>query len=453
DKADVISNASDRLSGGAVFRRVVDQATKETVSTLATPASVEPKVDGASIERAIKMVSVTKGSQPGILSEPKKLADNSTEYTLTSDIFLNDEPSLGMTISYTGRNGDTFSMLVVPGENTSSDVYSNPAYNMRPSGNPKKEQKDGGYLLTWTITDAPENVSVTRTQTIPAVRFFYDAPAIEGNYEPYYSVASSDILKSGASYIFKFFINGQEAPTDTTVKFIADKVLTIAGTNITTDSNASVQNSKTNKTTDTNYVYTLKTSLKPLVGARTPWIKTVALNYSVPVPKHFLLDVDATTEYLTKTTQGGTEYKGALVKVTQPGGEGTPILIETKKMPSVYLSIPFIGRYTSTETNGESDVASGWFDLGDGQKHYFGKVNIDTNETLNDPEYLKQSTGFRENVLPKDATEVKNGITIPAVHENYSVMFRYSKDEQDVMYAYAVTSGYSDVKREGNIYT
>ncbi|WP_170207011.1 mucin-binding protein, partial [Ligilactobacillus murinus] len=460
DKVDVISNASDRLSGGAVFRRVVDQATKETVSTLATRASVEPKVDGASIERAIKMVSVTKGTQAGILSEPKKLADNSTEYTLTSDIFGSGQPSLGMTISYTGRNGDTFSMLVVPGENTASDTYSNPANDMRPSGNPKKEQKDGGYLFTWTITDAPENVSVARTQTIPAVPFFRETQTVEGNYKPYYSVASSDVLKPGANYIFKFFINGQEAPADTTVKFVADKVLTIYRTNITTDSNASVQNGKINKTTDTNYVYMIKANFDPLVGALTPWIKTATLNYSVPVPEHFLLDVDATTEYINKTTYRGNEqYRGGSVKVTQPGGEGTPILIETKGLPAQqtkgvgYIDIPFIGRYTSTETNGESDVASGWFDLGDGQKHYFGKVNIDTNEALNDPEYSKQSSGFRENVLPKDATEVKNGITIPAVHENYVVSFFYSKDNQYQMHNPSVTSDYSNVKREGNIYT
>ena len=460
DKADVILNASDRLSGGAVFRRVVDQATKETISLLATPASAEPQADGASIERSIKVSLVTKGSQTGILSEPKKLADNSTEYILTSDVFTSAEPSIGMTVTYTGRNGDTFSMLVVPGENTSSDYYDNPAYRMRPSGNPKKEQKDGGYLVTWTITDAPENVSVARTQTIPAVVFFSENMSIDGNYKPYFSGSNSGILKSGASYSLKFFINGQATPADTTVKFVADKTLKIARTYITTDSSAFPNRDKkntANKTTDTNYVYQVKVGLAPLVSGRAPFIKTAALNYSVPVPEHFLLDVDATTEYLNKTTHTGTNlYRGGNTKVTQPGGEGTPILIETKGITTtgnsgeLYMEVPFIGRYTSTETSGESDIVSGWFDLGDGQKHYFGKVNIDTNEALNDPEYLKQSTGFRENILPKDATEVIGGITIPAVHENYYVRLYYSADTQQYMIANRVSSDYSYVKREGS---
>lgn len=273
DKAGVISNASDRLSRGGVFRRVGDQATKETVSTLATPASVEPQVDGASIERSIELSSVTKGSQTGILSEPKKLADNSTEYTLTSDVFIAAEPSIGMTVTYTGRNGDTFSMLVVPGENTSTDYGDNPAHSMRPSGNPKKELKAGGYLLTWTITDAPENVSVARTQTIPAVAFFRENMSIDGNYKPYFSGSDSGILKSGASYSLKFFINGQAAPADTTVKFVADKTLKIARTYIITDSSAFPNRDKTNKTTDTNYVYQVKVGLAPLVSGRSPLLK------------------------------------------------------------------------------------------------------------------------------------------------------------------------------------
>ena len=463
DKAGVISNASDRLSRGGVFRRVGDQATKETISLLATPASVEPQADGASIERSIKVSSVTKGTQTGILSDPKKLADNSTEYTLTSDIFVGGEPKIGMTVTYTGKNGDTFSMRVVPGENTASDYYNNPGYEMRPSGNPIKEGKDGSYLFTWTITDAPENVSVARTQTIPAVPFFRENTSVEGNYKPYFSGSDSGILKPGASYSLKFFINGQAAPADTTVKFVADKILKIKRTEIDTDSDASstfpIGKKTANKTTDTNYVYQVKVGLTPLVSGRSPYVKTAALNYSVPVPEHFLLDVDATTEYLNKTTHRNYSeaYRGGSVKVTQPGGEGTPILIETKGLLSassysgeLYLDVPFVGRYTSTETNGRSDIISGWFDLGDGQKHYFGKVNIDTNEALNDPEYLKQSTGFRESILPKDATEVKNGITIPAVHENYYVRLWYSSDDQQYMITNHVSSDYSYVKREGS---
>ena len=462
DKAGVISNASDRLSRGGVFRRVGDQATKETISLLATPASAEPQADGASIERSIKVSSVTKGTQTGILSDPKKLADNSTEYILTSDIFVSGEPKVGMTVTYTGKNGDTFSMRVVPGENTASDYYNNPGYEMRPSGNPIKEWKDGSYLFTWTITGAPENVSVARTQTIPAVPFFRENTSVEGNYKPYISGSDSGILKPGASYSLKFFINGQAAPADTTVKFVADKILKIKRTEIDTDSDASstfpIGKKTANKTTDTNYVYQVKVGLTPLVSGRSPYIKTAALNYSVPVPEHFLLDVDATTEYLNKTTHRNYSeaYRGGSVKVTQPGGEGTPILIETKGLLSassygeLYLDVPFVGRYTSTETNGRSDIISGWFDLGDGQKHYFGKVNIDTNEALNDPEYLKQSTGFRETILPKDATEVKNGITIPAVHENYYVRLWYSSDDQQYMITNHVSSDYSYVKREGS---
>lgn len=306
DKADVILNASDRLSGGAVFRRVVDQATKETISLLATPASAEPQADGASIERSIKVSSVTKGTQTGILSDPKKLADNSTEYILTSDIFVSGEPKVGMTVTYTGKNGDTFSMRVVPGENTASDYYNNPGYEMRPSGNPIKEWKDGSYLFTWTITGAPENVSVARTQTIPAVPFFRENTSVEGNYKPYFSGSDSGILKPGASYSLKFFINGQAAPADTTVKFVADKILKIKRTYIATDSSAFPNRDKTNKTTDTNYVYQVKVGLAPLVSGRSPYVKTAALNYTVPVPEHFLLDVDATTEYLNKTTHKGT---------------------------------------------------------------------------------------------------------------------------------------------------
>ncbi len=156
------------------------------------------------------------------------------------------------------------------------------------------------------------------------------------------------------------------APADTTVKFVADKILKIKRTEIDTDSDAStflIGNKIANKTTDTNYVYQVKVGLTPLVSGRSPYIKTAALNYSVPVPEHFLLDVDATTEYLNKTTHKGTAlYRGGNTKVTQPGGEGTPILIETKGLLSassygeLYLDVPFVGRYTSTETNGRSGL-------------------------------------------------------------------------------------------------
>ena len=130
------------------------------------------------------------------------------------------------------------------------------------------------------------------------------------------------------------------------------------------------------------------------------------------------------------------------LKVSQPGGAGTPIIMTTTS-PIVFTNnsakLSFIGRYTSTQTSGQSEAPSGWVDLGDGKKHYFGAVNIDTGETLDPSAISPEARGFAQKVLPKED---------PTVHENYGVIIHYSNSEQTSNVDVTLVSDYNSLKND-----
>ncbi|MEY8663106.1 KxYKxGKxW signal peptide domain-containing protein, partial [Ligilactobacillus faecis] len=418
---------------------------KLETSLLATTASVEPKAADVTDGRSVGLTSLTKGDNYGTLSAPKVLEDGSKEYTYTTSRPSNGG-KLGMTISYTGKKGDKFSMLITPKRpNGSGDLPPSVPWNSTPTGSPERKKVGEGELFTWTISDVPDNVTVTRTQTMPAFNFFYEpfSQASQSN-KPYKNDANPYILVNGACQEIKFFINGVEAPSNTTNRVVLEKKTSVSDCFVEPYDNANKNNKRT---TDENYIYIVHLDY----GEGTALQGFLKLN--IPVPEHFLLDQQATDKLIKDTPIRGMYLNGVL-KISQPNGEGTAIVVESQKLP-IFLNndytnarvIPFVGRYTDIQTTGSSEKPSGWYDLGDGEKHYFGKINIDTNESLDATLALKDGKSFNETVISRDDTTTVSGVIVPAAHENFNLQLVYSIDNQVATTSVTVGSpSYDSVK-------
>ncbi|MEY8662845.1 KxYKxGKxW signal peptide domain-containing protein, partial [Ligilactobacillus faecis] len=413
---------------------------KLKTSLLATTASAEPQIASATDGRSIGLTSLTQGDAKGSLSTPKVLDDGSKEYTYDAKNSADNQGKLGMAVTYTGKKGDKFSMVITPKgfdyRPVNFSYKENPAYTMQPTGNPKKEYtNDGVYTITWTIDDVPDNVSVTRTQTIPAVFFFNQDrrySSVSDPYLPYVNSSGKTIEKTyhgGESFNISFLINGEAAPADTRNEIVYKLGEIIPDVKVTPKPNAAMDSAKakTIRTINENYLY-----FASVFWGKDGYVGNGSLKLSVPVPEHFLLDEAATKEYIKKSTVEYTSnYVEGLASITQPGGEGTPIIIDFPKIMALYEyapvstdGIPFIGRYTSEQTTGESGQISGWYDVGDGGRHYFGQTNIDTGEALDANRAVKQSKSFNETVLSKND---------PNVHENYSIDVLYANVRADTL--------------------
>ena len=391
--------------------------------------------------RTASVTAINQGDTTATLSAPKILADGSTEYTLTPSNLANGAGKLGLTISYTGQKGDTFSMVVSPKDfvGESRDIGD----SMAPTGSPKKTRKDGNVtVFTWTMNDIADNVTATKTQTIPAVSFFWEDPLKSYEAYPPYMVGAdtrATMLRGGEKIEIKFLVNGQEAPSSTTTSIVLEKAIKIADINVT-----NIVNSNNNKrTTDENYTY--KVVLKYEKNIRMQGY----FKLNIPVPEHFLLDEQATKDFLKNNANNGAYVNGEF-KVTQPNGEGTPIIIESQALPYMFFGqsdqgIYFVGRYTSTQTTGASEKPSGWYDLGNGEKHYFGAINIDTGEALDSGVALNSGKIFNEIVIARDSTSIIGGVTVPDAHEDFNITISYSSDNQNNMHLTSVESGGYDV--------
>ena len=398
-------------------------------------------VSNESVQADEKVIHLTSVSQEnsGILDQTTA-ADGSTEYTFTTDNTSPNRGRLSMTVEYTGQNGDTFSMIVKP--NATKGGILEAASNIDATGSPQKTALgDGSYKYTWTITNAVDNTNMTVKQTIKPINFF--AEVIQNGaepYPPYLSSAANDAMTvSGDNYQISFLINDVPAPTNTNVKITLDKRLLPAGARVETKADAYKENTTTNVTTDTNYLYQVEI-LDGNVVANVPTTVRGLAQVKVPVPEHFVLDVAETNKYLMHTSD---PYLNGNLQVTQPGGEGTPIILTATK-PIVFTTtsakLSFIGHYTSTQTTGKSEAPSGWVDLGDGQRKYFGTVNIDTGEALDISGLSPEAKGFDQNVLAKDD---------PSVHENFGLIIHYSNSEQNSNHNVVLVSDYNSVKNSG----
>ncbi|EAK3904298.1 hypothetical protein CW563_09495, partial [Campylobacter jejuni] len=207
-----------------------------------------------------------------------------------------------MTVEYTGQNGDTFSMIVKP--NATKGGILEAASNIDATGSPQKTALgDGSYKYTWTITNEVDNTNVTVKQTIKPINFF--AEVIQNGaepYPPYLSSAANDAMTvSGDNYQISFLINDVPAPTSTSVKITLDKRLLPAGARVETKADAYKENTTTNVTTDTNYLYQVEI-LDGNVVANVPTTVRGFAQVKVPVPEHFVLDVAETNKYLMHTS-------------------------------------------------------------------------------------------------------------------------------------------------------
>ncbi|MEY8662496.1 KxYKxGKxW signal peptide domain-containing protein, partial [Ligilactobacillus faecis] len=379
-------------------------------------------------QKTIKVTNVSADNNGKLSSQIE--ADGSTKYTYTTDNTMSTSGKIGMNISYTGKNNDTFSMIITPSAAKNGNLSA--AQALRPTGTPTVVAlANGAYKYTWTISGVADNASATVTQTIPPLNFFSEeARIVADQYWPYVgSSASEDMLVSGDNYLISFLINEQPVSASSNVKIVLAKQVNVTGAEVSTKADAVNDAGQTTVTVDTNYVYTVDTLETPLIAGKKPTARGY-VKLQIPVPEHFLLDTDATVKYLKNMAD---PYLNGTITVSQPGGEGTAIIIESVKpiiFEQISAKLPFIGRYTSTQTSGESASPSGWIDLGDGQKKYFGEVNIDTGTALDPAELNPQARGFQQKVLAKDATKVVDGKTIPAVHENFDLILRYSNSEQ-----------------------
>lgn len=394
-----------------------------------------------SVQAGEEMIHVTTVSQEnsGILDKTTA-ADGSTEYTFTTDNTSPNRGRLSMTVEYTGQNGDTFSMIVKP--NATKGGILEAAGNLDATGSPQKTALgDGSYKYTWTITNVADNTNVTVKQTIKPINFF--AEVIQNSAEPYppylSSAANDGMTVSGDNYQISFLINDVKAPTDTNVKITLDKRLLPVGAKVETKADAYKENTTTNVTTDTNYLYQVEI-LDNNVVTNVPTTVRGLTQVKVPVPEHFVLDEAETNKYLMNTSD---PYLKGNLQVSQPDGEGTPIILTTTK-PIIFTTtsakLSFIGHYTSTQTTGKSEAPSGWVDLGDGKRKYFGTVNINTGEALDLSSLSPEVKGFDQNVLAKDD---------PSVHENFGLIIHYSNSEQNSNRDVVLVSDYNIVKNDG----
>ncbi|MEY8662909.1 KxYKxGKxW signal peptide domain-containing protein, partial [Ligilactobacillus faecis] len=427
---------------------------KLETSLLATTASVEPKAADVTDGRSVSLTSLTQGDSSGSLSEPKVLEDGSKVYVYDAQGNANRsgwyQGKLGMTVSYTGKKGDKFSLVLSPLKNYPYyyGSSSNPVNYMQPTGNPvKKLEKDGSWTMTWTIEDAPDNVTVTRTQIIPAVNFFnhgHAATSGSDEYLPYKRGAGSDIKKyhGGESYEISFLINGEAAPANTRSEIVyklGEEVIP----NINIKSIGPVENSKVLRTVDENYLYIVTVDSDKYAG-------NGILRLSIPVPEHFLLDEQATKDYIKKSAYEGS-YGEGLFSVTQPQGEGTPIVVDYLRVSSMasLSKVPFVGRYTSEQTTGESGQVSGWYDVGDGEKHYFGQTNIDTGEALDASRAVKNLKSFAEKVLPRDGAKVYEdfaiGLQFPSFNQRNDGISEYESGRHFFGPASSYLRGYNNL--------
>ncbi len=389
----------------------------------------------ATEDRSIHVNTVTADNSGKLSSQTA--ADGSTEYTFTTDNTRSSAGKVGMTFEYTGQNGDTFSMIVKP--NAAKGGELGLAANLDATGSPQKTALgDGSYKYTWTITGGAANTNVTVKQTVKSINIFTEELRNSADaYQPYLnSSLNNDLLVSGDNYQISFLINDVPAPTSSNVKIILEKRLNITGAKVGTKADAYVTDGKTNVTVDTNYVYEVTTINEALLAGTVPAVRGLA-TVQVPVPENFILDENETSKYLMHTSD---PFLNGNLKVSQPGGAGTPIIMTTTS-PIVFTNnsakLSFIGRYTNTQTSGQSEAPSGWVDLGDGKKHYFGTVNIDTGEALDPSAISPEAQGFVQKVLPKED---------PTVHENYGVIIHYSNSEQSNNVDVTLVSDYNSLK-------
>ncbi|MBD5069175.1 MAG: hypothetical protein HDT50_03140 [Lactobacillus sp.] len=248
---------------------------------------------------------------------------------------------------------------------------------------------------------------------------FYESSASANDpYPPYQGSAEGDasILATGDYYQIDFLINGLKVPADSSAKIVLAKELTVLGSSVTDliDSGNKI-NGVAQVNPNTNYLY--KTTLNKEAGKYSLRLKNYYLE--VPVPEHFVLDE---TAKMNRSWVIGSYIMYGAVSITQPNGEGTPIIVEnihslaggSANQPEIY----FVGHYTSTDTSGVSDMPSGWYDLGDGDRQYFGKINVDTREELATP---STGTGFKQDVLAPDSAQTT---------EYYNIYLRVTNDQQ-----------------------
>ena len=407
---------------------ISENDTKATTSDngIATTATTEEEYYTGS--DVIKIQAVTNGSTLGSITT-EQTDDGSTVYTYHATSTGTNQTKVGMTVTYTGNKGDTFTMVVTP-SNSQLTGFNNYA----PTGSPQIEKlADGTIKYTWTIGGSAETSTVK--QELPAAgSLFYESNASANDpYPPYQGSAGGDatILATGDYYQIDFLINGLKAPAETSAKIVLEKEFAVTSSNVTDfiDSGNKI-NGVSQVNPDTNYLY--KTTLTK--DAATYSLRLKEYYLEIPVPEHFVLDEDETQKML-RTWPTGTYIMYGAVSITQPGGEGTPIVVKNihtlaggTTQPEIY----FVGHYTSTETSGKSDIPSGWYDLGDGERQYFGKINVDTKEELATP---LTGTGFNQNVLAAGSAQTT---------EYYSVYLRVTNDQQTTSMLVFHSPGYNN---------
>ncbi len=338
----------------------------------------------------------------------KDNSDGTTEYLYETYNTLGISAGAAeLKVSYTGKKGDTFTLIVTPNGKV-RDFYA------RVTGDPKKE---GGYSenkkYTWTIDDVSENVTVTRTQVLTSSSLFSEYIPSRNN-PPYDSGASGTVLESSkAGYTFSFLINGKPLPQERNSKLTVVKLPGID--NIDTRTTAIGYGSDASRivTVDVDYLYSVD------LGKSNGYL---GINYSkmyleIPVPEHWVLNEEMTAKYIKN---GNDPVGGGNFELKQPGGAGTNIIVKSKEGNIAlrnYLRIPFIGKYTSSETTGKFGLASGWVDVGDGKKNYFGKINVDDRTPL---------TSVAKGTLLSQKVEPRSEYT----HENYDLMIGATNERQ-----------------------
>lgn len=209
---------------------VSENDTKATASDngIATTATTEEEYYTGS--DVIKIQTVTNGSTLGSITT-EQADDGSMVYTYHATSTGTNQTKVGMTVTYTGNKGDTFTMVVTP-SNSQLTGFNNYA----PTGSPQIEKlADGTIKYTWTIGGSAETSTVKQELPAAGSLFYESNDSANDPYPPYQGSAGGDatILATGDYYQIDFLINGLKVPAKTSAKIVLEKEFAVTSSNVT----------------------------------------------------------------------------------------------------------------------------------------------------------------------------------------------------------------------------
>lgn len=398
--ADLMTSSTD--ANGAVITPTQKQNAALLATNLATDSTTAGEYNG---QDQAYVYSVTSNASGINITSTGQVNGGDLTYTLAQSNLYNR--NVVTKIKYVAKKGDKVTMTITGNDEatkklTGFDNFSNA------TGDPIFSRDNGKVQLTWTVKDGSEGATQEYIKTLPGVDWFREFRS--NNYSsaevpPYASAVRGDtIFSDGDSYTISFNITEKDGTSGTyskgTTKIVLDKVGEIEsfGFNEDQKSHSNQANKAMVVTTGTDYLYKMNYSFKSNTGDGNYFFSSA--HVEVQVPEHFVLDKEATENYI----KNNTPWYGKLT-VTQ-AGEGQPIIFDEDGQIATprYSDFPFIGYYTDQAQVNETKIFK------------ITKAYITSNANKEDKQMVPAGAQM---------TELLKGKNEPLVHENWNTIFSY----------------------------